>query len=213
MPAPWVGLAQCRIVGELHGQTTVNVFHLGTNNAALDDPSQLDTILLALAQAMRDCVVEFLLPAVTSDWRLVQVDARRILPTPGDPVLDTGSSSDVGELSPTSVSFAASLMSIRTGGGGRSGRGRVFLPPAGEAQIAASTIDGPTLALLAAFAACVATKFMGANPTSGWTLGVLSQKLLKAVGGNMNNAFRVAVSLNPVADVKRMSSRQKGKGS
>jgi hypothetical protein len=212
MPAPWVGLAQVRIVGEIHGQQTVNVFHMGTNLAELDNPSELDTILLALAQAMADCVVEFLLPAVTSDWRFVQCDAKRILPTPSDPILVTGVPANVGELSPTSVSFASTLLSIRTGGGGRSGRGRVFLPPAGEGEIAASTIDGPTLVLIAAFAGCVATKFMGGSPTSNWTLGVLSQKQLAAVGGNMNNSFRVATSLNPVADVKRMSSRQKGNG-
>jgi hypothetical protein len=213
MPPPWVGVAQGRIIGEIHGQQTVNVLHFATNNAELDNPSNMDAVLLALAQAIRDCVVEFLLPAVTSDWKLVQCDAKRILPVASDPIVDTGVPTDVGQLGPTSVSFASSLMKLRTGGGGRSGRGRNYLPPAGEANITNSSIDAPTLVLLAAFTACVATKFMGANPESGWTLVVLSQKNLAAVGGNMNNATRVVTNINLEADVKRMSSRQKGYGS
>jgi len=88
----------------------------------------------------------------------------------------------------------------------------MFLPPAGEAQIAQSTIDGPTLVLIAAFTACVATKFMGADPETPWHLGILSQKDLSGIGGNFDNSFRIATSLNPVADCAVMRSRRKGRG-
>lgn len=211
MPAPWVAGAQARIIGEIHGQETVNVLHFATNDQILDE-GELDTILLALAQALLDCTISTLLPAVTSDWKVVRCDAKRIYPTPSDPVVATADAGSVGELSPASASFVASLVNIRTGGGGRRGRGRVFLPPVGEAQMTASSIDAGTLALITQFCVCVAGKFMGNSHTTPWFLGVLSRKSLSGVGGSFDNSFRLATSLNPVADASIISSRKKGRG-
>lgn len=212
MPAPWAAGAQARIVGQIHGQETVNVLHFATNTV-VNDQGSLDQELLALVQAIRDCVTEFLLPAVTQDWRFVQADAKRIFPAVSDPILATGTPGHIGQLGVTSVSFAASLVNVRTGQGGRSGRGRMFLPPAGEAQTANSLVDDATLVLIAAFLACVASKFMGADPDTNWRLGVLSRKKLTAVGGTFDTAFQIATSLNPVATAAIMSSRKVGKGS
>jgi len=211
MPAPWSAGAECRIVGSLHGVETVNVWHFATNEVINDDPS-LDTLLQQLITAMSQCVRDFLLPAVTSDWRFVQCDARRIAPTFSDPVIGTGTPADVGELSPTSHSVSCSLVSIRTGGGGKSGRGRKFLPPPGEAEIANSLINDATLLLIAAYLACVAEKFAGANATTFWRVGVLSTKKLHALGGSFDNAFREATQLSPVANVHYLGSRQIGHG-
>lgn len=208
MPAPWVAGAQARILGTLHGQQTVNVMHFGTNSQ-IADQAQLDTLLLALAAAMLDCVITVLLPATTSDWTAVACDAKRILPTPSDPIIATAPANSVGELSPASVSFAASLVNIRTGGGGKRGRGRVFLPPPGEAEVVASGIDGPTLTLITAYLTCVAGKFMGVGATEDWILGVLSKKRLSEAGGTFDNSFREATSLNPVANLSVMRSRKK----
>jgi len=211
MAAPWSAGAQARIIGEMHGQQTVNVLHFATNEN-VSDPGSLDTLLLQLATNMLECVIETLLPAVTQDWRAVKVDAKRIFPAVSDPIVATADPGSVGELGVTSVSFASSLVNLRTGGGGRRGRGRVFLPPAGEAQIAQSVIDGPTLVLIAAFCTCVAGKFLGSSPTTDWRLGVLSHKDLTSTGGTFNNSFRIVSSLNPVADVAVMRSRRKGHG-
>jgi hypothetical protein len=172
----------------------------------------LNQVLLNLAEAIRDCVVEFLLPAVTSDWRFVRTDAKEIYPTASDPIIASGTPANVGELSPTSVSFASSLVNFRSGQGGRKGRGRIFLPPAGEAETQNSLIDDPTLVLIAAFTACVAAKFIGAAPESDWHLGILSQKDLSGIGGNFNNSFRVVTSINPSAEVAVMRSRRRGHG-
>lgn len=207
----WARGAQCRIVGEIHGQQTVNVMHFVTDQVA-NDQGQLNTILLQLAEAMRDCVVEFLLPAVTSDWRFVRTDAKEIHPTKTDPIVVSGTPAQVGELSAASHSFAASLVNVRSGIGGRRGRGKIFLPPCGEGQTANSLIDEPTLVLLAAFTACVATKFMGTTPESEWHLGILSSKDLKAAGGTFNGAFRLADSLNISAEAAVMRSRRRGHG-
>lgn len=211
MAAPWNAGAQARIVGTIHGQTTINVMHFATNDS-IEDEGALDTILLTLAEAIRDCVIESLLPAVTQDWTFVQADAKRIYPVASDPIIATAPGGSVGELGVTSVSFASSLATIRTGGGGRRGRGRIFLPPAGEAQIANSALDGPTLVLLAAFLACVAVKFMGADPETPWHLGVYSRKNDSELGGTFDNSFRVATQLSPVANVAVMGSRKIGHG-
>jgi hypothetical protein len=212
MAAPWARGAEVRIVGKLHGQDCVNVWTMATNQT-VSDGAQLDALLLALAQAMADCVVEFLLPAVTSDYTFVQCDARAIYPTPSDPVIVSGTPAQVGELGPTSVSFAASLVNIRTGIGGRRGRGRKFLPPAGEANITTSNLDEPTLVLLAAFLSCVAAKFIGSGATAPWRIGVLSRTDLTALGGNFDNSFREATQLSPVALVANLSSRKVNRGS
>jgi len=211
MPAPYVAHAQARIIGELHGQQTINVLHFVTHTEIADE-GELDTLLLQLATALLECVITTLLPAVTSDWKVIRCDAKRIFPTPSDPIVATADSGSVGELSATSVSFAASLVNVRTGGGGKQGRGRMFLPPPGEAQVTSSTIDPGTLTLITAFLTCLAGKFMGAGATTPWLLGVLSRKHMSGIGGTADNSFREATSLNPVADLGVMRSRRKGHG-
>lgn len=211
MAAPWVAGAQARIIGEIHGQQTVNVMHFATNDQ-INDQGDLDTLLLQLAEAMLECVIDTLLPAVSIDWKAVRCDAKRIYPVTSDPILATAPANSVGALGVSSVSFTSSLVSLRTGGEGRRGRGRAFLPPAGEAEIAQSSLDAPTLALIAAFCACVAGKFLGSAPTTAWRLGILSKKKLSEAGGTFDNSFRIVTSLNPVADVACMRSRRKGHG-
>lgn len=211
MAAPWVAGAQCRIIGELHGQQTVNVMHFATNDQ-IQDEGALDTLLLQLAEAMLACVIDTLLPATTQDWKAIKCDAKRIYPQVSDPIVATADAGAVGELGVTSVSFASSLVSVRTGGAGRRGRGRIFLPPPGEAQVSNSSIDPGTLTLITAFLTCVAGKFIGASPTTAWRLGILSRANLAGVGGTFDNSFRIATSLNPVADLAVMRSRRKGHG-
>lgn len=211
MAAPWVAGAQCRIHGTLHGQQTVNVLNFGTNSAILDQGA-LDTLLLQLAVAVGECVIDTLLPAVTVDWTFVSTDAKRIYPTVSDPIVNTAAPAQVGELGVTSVSFASSLLSLRTGGGGRKGRGRLFLPPAGEVQTVQSTLDGPTITLLVAFATCLAGKFLGVGATSDWRLGVLSRKTAGPTLAAFDSGFRMCTQLTPAVNVACMRSRRKGHG-
>lgn len=211
MAAPWVAGAQARIHGELHGQQTVNVLNFATNSSILDQGA-LDTLLLELAVALGECVISTLLPAVSVDWKFVSTDAKRIYPTVSDPIINTAPADQIGELSVCSVSFSASLLSLRTGGGGRKGRGRLFLPPAGEAEVTQSSLDAPTMALLAAFATCVAGKFLGTSPTTAWRLGVLSRVTAGPTLAAFDSGFRQVTQLSPVANVACMRSRRKGHG-
>lgn len=211
MAAPWTAGARVRILGKLHGQDTVNVLHFATNSQ-INDPGAADALVLQLIAAVVACAIQTLLPATTSDWTFVGCDGARIAPVVQDPLFQAAPANSVGTLSPTSVSFAASLVQVRTSGGGRSGRGRVFLPPPGETELAASAMDGPTLALLQAFVACLAGKFIGQAATEQWRIGVLSRKTLANNPANFDNAFREATSLVPVQDMAVMRSRRKGHG-
>jgi len=211
MAAPWARGCQGRIVGSLQGQDCINVFNFATNTV-VNDPPAIDTLLLQVAEALLDCALNSLLSVVTAEYTLKFCDARLIYPTPGDPVIATAPAGSVGDLGATSVSFAASLMNIRTGTGGRSGRGRKFLPPPGEANIQQSSIDAPTLAALANFGICLAGKFMDINKTTDWQLGVLSRKIAGPQNANFDAGFRIATQLSASQDIAIMSSRKKGRG-
>lgn len=191
MPAPWNAHAVARIIGEIHGQQTVNVLHFATNSA-LGGGADI-ALLILLAQAIMQCVETVLLPAVTQDWNVSAVDAQYLGTVIGgtttDPVVEGPAGPGIGGLGPTSVSFAASLMQLRSGVAGKSGRGRSFLPPPGEAQVAQSTIDDPTLTLLVQFANCLISKFVGIGASTDFRLGVYSRKLGGGVFANFNAAF------------------------
>jgi hypothetical protein len=195
MPPPYAAAAQVRIVGTLHGSITNNVLNFATQQQIFDDPGAIRDQLIILLTAVRDCIRETLLPAVTADWRLVHVEGKSIVPGNSDPVVVTGDVTDVGELGPTSVSFAASLVNVRSGFGGRRGRGRMFLPPPGEPQVANSDIDAGTIILIGAFLTCLAARTTLANNIA-----------------NFDSAFREALSLNPVVSLATMHSRKKGVG-
>ena len=185
---------------------------VATNTIVLDG-GPLDDLLLQLAVAMLQCAVDTLLPAVTSDYTLIQVDARAIYPTGSDPVIATAPANSVGQLGPCSVGFASSLVNIRTGNGGRRGRGKKFLAPPGEAQTLNGSMDNPTLVAITAFLTCVAGKFVGAGKSEVWDLGVLSIKDAGSPPSNFDLGFRIATQLSPVALLARQGRREIGKGS
>lgn len=212
MAAPWARGAEVRVVGKLQGQDCINVWHFATNTQ-VNDGGPLDALLLALAQAMLSCAIDFLLPGVTSEYTLVGVEAKSIYPAASDPVVSTAPAGSVGQLGPTSVSFSSTLVNLRTGGGGRRGRGKKFLPPPGEANVAASLIDDPTLQLIVAYLECIAGKFLGPGGTEDWELGVYSRTNDLAVGGTFDNSFRVVTQMTPSQFMAKMGSRKVGRGS
>lgn len=213
MAAPWAAGAQVRIVGQLHGQTTNNVLNFATNTV-INDPVALAQLLTQLATAVLACVADQLLTAVTNDWRAIGVEARQISPVSSDPVFVPAAGNAVGAKTATSVSFAATLVHVRTGTGGKSGRGRIFLPPPGEADITLSAIGQTAIDDFQAMIACIAGKFIGVGATEPWRLGVLSRKKTgePPVLPAFDVRFREALSLDVSTDVAIMGSRRKGRG-
>lgn len=212
MAAPWSLGVRVRIIGKLHGQDCINVYHFATNTVVNDAPST-DALILALLTAFLLCITDQLLAAVTSDYKLTGVEGTAIFPTKGDPIFLAADPGAQGALSPTSTSFIATLVQIRTGIGGRTHRGRNFLPPAGEANTANSVLDADTKQQLIAFVNCVIGKFMGQNPSTDWRLGVWSRKGTTKTDTKFNENFTQGTSMivNEVSAV--MGTRKVGRGS
>jgi hypothetical protein len=201
-----------RILGTLHGQDTVNVIHFATNEVINDNLAR-DTLILQLLAQVLACVTDQLLNAVTSEWTFTGIEGTAIAPVLSDPQFSAAPANSVGTLGPTSASFIATLCTIRTGIGGKSHRGRFFLPPAGEANTNISILDGDTLTQLNQFLACLAGKFIGAGASTPWRIGVLSRKLLANSPANFNTAFTEATSLTVSDKAAIMGSRKVGRGS
>lgn len=214
MPAPWSAHAQARILGNIHGQDTVTVLNFATNTV-INGTQELDQRLKELANAIKDCVLETLVPAASIDWTFNQVEVVRTAPDQSDPVINDNVVATNGTAGVQGVSVASQLVSNRTGQGGRKGRGKLFLPPAGEDHATQGKWDPAALALIAAFCACMAGKFIGGGATSIWRLGVLSRKkegdppVLPAI----DTRFRETVQLVPVELIAYMTSRKVGRGS
>jgi len=211
MAAPWAAGVELRIIGSIHGQTTNNVLHFATNTQ-INDPIQRDALILALLSAMLQCVTEQLINGITSDWTLDRLEGRSLFPTVGDPVIRLPDNPTAGTLTPASVSFAASLITIKTGLGGRRGRGKMFLPPPGEGETTASSSANIVFLQLQAFVDCVVAKFIGQAASEQWRLGVLSRKDLAGSMANFNAAFREATQLVPQRSLAVMSRRKVGRG-
>lgn len=213
MPAPWAAIAAVRIHGRVSGQLYNNVIHFATNTV-INDPQTLEQLLRDLANAVRDCIMQFLIPASTSDFTFDNVEAFRIHPDPSDPFSADNVVPTLGDLGAQGIGFCSQLVQKRTGTGGRSGRGRIFLPPGPEDQVAAGDWSPAQLALVAAFCACMAGKFIGGSATTVWRLGVFSKKKVgdPPVPQDPDAAFREVLTLTPVAIAAKIGSRKKGKG-
>lgn len=210
MAAPWAHVVRARIKGVIHGQQTINVLYFATNTTGLD-AADLNAFFLALAQALLACVIDNALPGITSDWRLEGVDAQQVHPTLGDPIDAPAPANTLGTAGATSVSFASTLVSTRTGSGGRRGRGRIFLPPGGEADIANSVNDASVTDAIVALLTCMAGKFVGTSASTDWRWCVLSRKDL--VGGSYDTALREVLNWSVRTNTACLRSRKVGRGS
>jgi hypothetical protein len=115
-------------------------------------------------------------------------------------------------------SFASCVVSIHTTRGGRSGRGRMFLPPPPEGNTTASYINitGNYWPAVIAFVACVATKFIsGGDPpvVPLWEIGVVSRKLGGVKPPFLAVGFAPATRLAPNRLLATQRSRKIGHGS
>lgn len=212
MPAPWTQGCRVRILGKIHGQDTVNVLHFATNTV-INDNLERDTLILQLLAQILACVTDQLRGAVTQDWELRALEGTAIAPVLSDPQLSAAPAGTVGTLGPCSASFIASLVTIRTGVGGKTHRGRFFLPPAGEANTTASLVDDDILTQLNNFLICLAGKFIGAGASTPWRIGVLSRKTFANSAANFDAAFTEATSLTVSKEAAIMGSRKVNRGS
>lgn len=202
---------QVRIVGRMEGQETNNVLHFLCTGA---DPDVLTHLILVLAQ----CFVEHLLPVVTSKWALEKIVWKRVSPTLG-PEIETipvnfGPGSGNANALP---SFCSVVFSIKTGVGGRSHRGRMYLPGIPENVTTDSFINtvDPFWAAMIAFAACVVTNFVVGDPPGApsWQMEVYSRKIGGSTFPYGGAGFTAMREFVPHQLIGTTRSRKVGRGS
>lgn len=203
--------ARARIKGKIHGQEYVNVLHFGTNENPADFAA-LQLLLLALGNAILQCAISQLLGATSSDFTLEEVDVQQIFPELTDPVIAAAPAGSVGLRGTINVSFESVMMRLKTGHGGKSKRGRNFLPPPGDADVVNSLlIAGDAQNFYSGFVACMAGKFIGPSATEDFRLGVLSRKILQTTG-DFHQAFTEGAQLAIEQTMSSMNSRKVGAG-
>jgi hypothetical protein len=203
---------ELRIRGVNHAGITNNVLYFGQTVDIFDDPDALNTFLLSLANAMLACVVDTLLPALPSDWSLEAIDVRQIQPTKSNYVVVTPETVQAGDLTESAPSQCTQVIIWRANFGRKRGTGRTSLPPPPNAGMSTSSLTVGQIALIAAFAACVLSKFkVGTGTFGNAVFGVYSRKDIEG-GANFNTAFRPIMS-GQVRTVSGSNDRRKpGRG-
>ncbi len=198
-------VVQVVISYSLHGQLCNNVLHFGTDNFEDEIPALLQDILTCITNSLR--------PAVSEDLVVNGLTGRELYPVLKDPEELTPAVVTQGTGLPGGVSFSAYLYQIKTGLGGKSNRGRIYIPGTIENDVNLSRVSDAAMVKLIAFATCLANKFISrAAGSSPWQIGVLSRKKSTEAGQNIGTAFNVATVLRPVKEVAVMRSRRIGNG-
>lgn len=198
------------VKGKVDGQDYRNVLHFGGDTNAND--GAWDPILLALAQAVMECYIQVLLPGLSNQVSISEVTAKRIYPALTDEVSYSTGNGPGAQAAQALPSFCAVKVELRTGSGGKRNRGRMFLPPPLESNVANSVFAAGGADLFTAFLVCIAGKFIGASATSEYRLGVLSRAAMKA-GSTAQAAFKPVTNYVVSNVIGVMRRRKLGTGS
>lgn len=199
--------------GRLEGQQALNVMFFQATTTS-------DTIETQLLRAMIICLTTTLIPGLGSNYTLEKVASKRVYPTLG-PIIELaplGTDDVTGESAgDTLPSFVSALISIQTTRGGRSGRGRMFIPGIPEGSTSGSSIltESPAWGAIVAYVACVAAQFLKSvdlPANDQWNLGVLSRKLGNDKPPYLLAQFAPATSLIPKRLLSTTRSRKVGHG-
>lgn len=168
---------QVNVQGFIENQECQNVLYFRAQAADSNMENHLFQYLI-------ECIVQGLVPKLSGTYRFDQFTAFRVTPTVGPSVEvfpGAGIATDGAAAGDSEPSFVSALISLHTTRGGRSGRGRMFIPGVAEGDTTASSInlEGPLWAALVAFAACMITKFLTKDLAADgdWEWGVMSRKI------------------------------------
>jgi hypothetical protein len=198
------------IKGSQEGAAYRNVLHFRPE-ATVTDPNLIPH-LLALAVAVGECFASALKPHLADEFVYVGTEARQIFPAVTDPQADATGAGVGGVGVGTLPSFNSMLVEKRTNGGGRRGRGRMFLPAPTEGDADGSSLAQDGIDHVTAFLTCLAGKFIGAGATAD-NLLVLLSKAEVAGGASIGNAVRDVTQLVPKTKVACLRRRKVGVGS
>jgi hypothetical protein len=203
---------QWQVVVEGHqaGQLEVQVWNFRSRAADTD-------VLTHLVIALIQCYVTHMIPVFSADYTMEQVRWKKVAPVLGPEFISTDGLPQVGAGSDDALpTFCAALLSLRTNQGGRSHRGRKFLPAIPEDQTTDNRIssDSEYWAALAAFIICVAGKFI--TPIGGggsnFEVGVYSRKIGGSAFPYGDNGFTPLSAIERVALIATQRSRKEGRG-
>lgn len=202
---------QVRLVGSQEGQETNNIFHFSCVGASSDVETHLVTVLLT-------CVLTHVVPVASAQWELVKAIWKRVSPTLGPEFETLPASSGVGGGNAAALpSYASVVFSIRTALGGKSHRGRFYLPGIPEAVTTNSKLDAGNAywTAMQAFAACLASEFFHPDPAGGtdlFDIGVYSRKIGGAAFPYGASGFTAANQIVPHLELATTRSRKLGRG-
>lgn len=200
--------------GRQEGQQVLNVWHFRTRTS-------VDDMELRVLRACIDCLLTTLRPVLGSNYQFVKARGKRVAPDVG-PIVEVlpAANEDIqgdseGDTLPT---FASLCVNIHTTRGGRSGRGKFFLPGIPEGATSGSYIEttNPYWVAVAAFLACLAGKFIKANEPLGTNdveIGVMSRKIGGVKPPYLLTGFAPATGFKPRNIVGTTNSRKVGRGS
>lgn len=204
---------QVRVVGHIDGQETNNVMHFKCASGAGDTDVDLHLI-----QVIVQCFVDHLLPVLSSAFTLEKIIWKKVSPALGPEFTSVVASGGAGGGNAQALpSFCSALFSIRTALGGRSHRGRLYIPGIPEAATTNSSFD-PNHAFWAgmlAYAVCLVTNFIPGDPvgSNSWAMGVYSRKIGGANFPYGANGFTPINDVVAVSQIATTRSRKVGRGS
>lgn len=204
---------QVRVVGQIDGQETNNVLHFKCVSGGGDTDVDLHLI-----QVIVQCFVTHLIPVLSSAFTLNKIVWKRVSPTLGLEFTSVVASGGVGLGSAAALpSFCSALLSIHTSQGGRSHRGRMYIPGIPEAATTNSSFD-PNHAFwagLLAYAICLVQNFIPGDPpgNNAWAMGVYSRKIGGANFPYGANGFTQIADVVAVSQIATTRSRKVGRGS
>jgi hypothetical protein len=176
MPLSPLGLYRVTLIGELHGQATQTAFHFQTNSSGNVNNNYSTELQDLMANFITNIVPKVQLFA-GQEWAGKTVLGITLIPKATVFVemrLANGTGTQPDQCLP---SFCAGLLSLRTGAGGRSRIGRLYIPGVAEGLSSNSKLEGSYLSLLSGIGAALLQQY---GPSGGFPYvryGVFSRKL------------------------------------
>jgi hypothetical protein len=181
------------------------VLHFGTDTAVPDWNQLAQAIIFCIANAFKNMT--------SSEWKFDHIGVTPLFPNLEDEIIVFSNQPIEGTPFANALpSFNAALISIQTGLGGKTHRGRMFLPGVIQNDVSQSLYTDPGLQKVIQFAACLAARFITSESVdaTAFKIGVLSRKGITQATVAAN--FTPATKLVPRRAIATLHSRKIGVG-
>lgn len=207
-------LWQVVLEGRQESQQVMNVMHFRARGAVAD-------VELTLLRQVLVCILTALRPVMGANYQVVRAVGKRVSPDVGpdiEVIPEVGEAVQGAEEGDTLPSYVSLCISIHSTRGGRSGRGRIFIPgiPELHSQGSFVPIGNPFWVGIIAYIACIADAFIHPEELSEankWDLGVLSRKAGAIKPPYLATQFARATRLTVKNTLGTTRSRKVGRGS